>query len=104
MAKQEDLTATIVQIIACWSPKNNPTGLFSFKAMTSALASNFTIVTRCLSVYVFVFFVFFQCGLLLCSSHVTCVWFLGVAGSRRVLATAVDDWSENLLSLAPVQA
>jgi hypothetical protein len=27
-----------------------------------------------------------------------------VAGSRRVLATAVDDWSENLLALAPVQA
>ncbi len=27
-----------------------------------------------------------------------------VAGSRRVLATAVDDWSENLFALAPVQA
>jgi hypothetical protein len=27
-----------------------------------------------------------------------------LAGSHRVLATAVDDWSENLLALAPVQA
>ncbi len=26
------------------------------------------------------------------------------AGSRRVLATAVDNWLENLLALAPVQA
>jgi hypothetical protein len=26
------------------------------------------------------------------------------AGSRRVLATTVDDWLENLLALAPVQA
>jgi hypothetical protein len=26
------------------------------------------------------------------------------AGSRRVLATAVDDWSENLFALAPVRA
>jgi hypothetical protein len=26
------------------------------------------------------------------------------AGSRRVLATAVEDWSDNLLALAPVQA
>ncbi len=29
---------------------------------------------------------------------------LEFAGSRRVLATAVDDWSENLFVLAPVQA
>ncbi len=27
-----------------------------------------------------------------------------VAGSRKVLATAVDDWLENLLALAPVRA
>ena len=27
-----------------------------------------------------------------------------VTGSRRVLATTVDDWSENLIALAPVQA
>ncbi len=27
-----------------------------------------------------------------------------IAGSHRVLATAVDDWLENLLALAPVQA
>ncbi len=27
-----------------------------------------------------------------------------LAGSRRVLATAVDDWSENLFALAPVRA
>ncbi len=27
-----------------------------------------------------------------------------IAGSRRVLATAVDDWLENLFALAPVQA
>ncbi len=26
-----------------------------------------------------------------------------IAGSRRVLATAVDNWLENLLALAPVQ-
>ena len=29
-------------------------------------------------------------------------WF--IAGSHRVLATAVDDWLENLLALAPVRA
>ncbi len=27
-----------------------------------------------------------------------------LAGSGRVLATTVDDWSESLLALAPVQA
>jgi hypothetical protein len=27
-----------------------------------------------------------------------------LAGSHRVLATVVDDWSDNLLALAPVQA
>ncbi len=27
-----------------------------------------------------------------------------LAGSRRVLTTAMDDWSENLFVLAPVQA
>jgi hypothetical protein len=27
-----------------------------------------------------------------------------ITGSRRVLATAMDDWSENLFALAPVQA
>ncbi len=26
------------------------------------------------------------------------------AGSRRVLTTAMDDWSENLFALAPVRA
>ncbi len=27
-----------------------------------------------------------------------------VTGSRRVLTTAMDNWSENLFALAPVQA
>jgi hypothetical protein len=31
-------------------------------------------------------------------------WNKFIAGSHRVLATAVDDWSENLFALAPVQA
>jgi hypothetical protein len=32
-----------------------------------------------------------------CASHKQ-----NIAGSRRVLTTAMDDWSENLFALAPV--
>ncbi len=36
------------------------------------------------------FFVFFQCGLLLCCCHVTCVQFLGA--SKNTISTSVVPW------------
>jgi hypothetical protein len=37
-------------------------------------------------------------------TNLECSQTQNVAGIRRVLATAVDDWSENLIVLAPVRA